>query len=114
VEHLDGAEPAAEIAAKLRGLASVSYGRFVFGDEGPAVDLDADYICFHIPGLRLPRRGGDRADVMPEELIGQAVLYLIAAFSRRVLFGRADRFAALLLDEAHALTANPQGRALVA
>lgn len=114
VEYLDGDGPPREIADKLRGLASVSYGRLVFGDEGPVVDLDADYMCFHVPGLRLPRRGGDRADVMPEELIGQAVLYLVAAFSRRVLFGRPDRFAALLLDEAHALTANPQGRALVA
>ena len=40
-------------------------------------------------------------------------MYLVAAFSRRVLFGDPNRFAALLLDEAHALTANPQGRALV-
>jgi hypothetical protein len=52
--------------------------------------------------------------LLPEELIGQAILYLVAAFSRRVLFRHSDRFAAFLLDEAHALTANPQGRALVA
>lgn len=113
VDHLDGVGPASEVAEKLRGLASVSYSRLVFADHRDAVDLDADYMCFHIPGLRLPRRGGDRTDVMPEELIGQAVLYLVAAFSRQVLFGRPDRFAALLLDEAHALTANPQGRALI-
>jgi len=114
IDDLDAAGgPAGEVADKLRALAQVSYGRLVFGDPGPAVDLDADYVCFHIPGLRLPRRGVSRDDQLPEELLGQAILYLVAAFSRRVLFRRSDRFAALLLDEAHALTASPQGRALV-
>ena len=105
--------PGGEVAEKLRALSQISYGRLVFGDTGPAVDLDADYVCFHIPGLRLPRRDTIRDDQLPEELLGQAILYLVAAFSRRVLFRHSDRFAALLLDEAHALTANPQGRALV-
>lgn len=115
VEHLDAAGgPASEVADRLRALSDISYGRLVFGDTGPPVDLDADYVCFHVPGLRLPRRNATRDDLLPEELLGQAVLYLVAAFSRRVLFRHPDRFAALLLDEAHALTANPQGRALVA
>ena len=105
--------PGVEVAEKLRALSQISYGRLVFGDAGPAVDLDADYVCFHIPGLRLPRRDTIRDDQLPEELLGQAVLYLVAAFSRRVLFRHAERFAALLLDEAHALTASPQGQSLV-
>ena len=104
---------AGEVADKLRALSSISYGRLVFGNQGPPVDMDADYVCFHVPGLRLPRRNAHREDLLPEELVGQAILYLVAAFSRRVLFRHPDRFAALLLDEAHALTANPQGRALV-
>ena len=105
--------PGVEVAEKLRALSQISYGRLVFGDTGPAVDLNADYVCFHIPGLRLPRRDTIRDDQLPEELLGQAILYLVAAFSRRVLFRHFDRFAALLLDEAHALTASVQGRALV-
>ena len=114
VDHLDAAgAAAAEVADKLRALSAISYGRLVFGDPGPPVDLDADFVCFHIPGLRLPRRDADREDLLPEELLGQAILYLVSAFSRRVLFRHRDRFAALLLDEAHTLTANPQGRALV-
>jgi hypothetical protein len=114
VDHLDAAGGAAsEVADKLRALSSISYGRLVFGDPGPPVDLDADYVCFHLPGLRLPRRNANRDDLLPEELLGQAILYLVASFSRRVLFRHPGRFAALLLDEAHALTANPQGRALV-
>jgi hypothetical protein len=105
--------PGGEVAEKLRALSEISYGRLVFGDAGPAVDLTADYVCFHIPGLRLPRRHTNRDDHLPEELLGQAILYLVAAFSRRVLFRSSDRFAALLLDEAHALTASAQGHALV-
>ena len=102
-----------ELAGKLEALAGIGEAGLVFGDPGPPVDLTADYVCFHIPGLRLPARGSVREELLPEELIGQAVLYLVAAFSRRVLFRHPDRFAALLLDEAHALTGNPQGRALI-
>lgn len=105
--------PGGEVADKLQALSQISYGRLVFGDPGPVVDLDADYVCFHIPGLRLPNRHASRDDQLPEELFGQAILYLVAAFSRRVLFGSSDRFAALLLDEAHALTSTVQGQGLV-
>ncbi|MGB5734348.1 MAG: ATP-binding protein, partial [Thiohalocapsa sp.] len=105
--------PGGEVADKLRALSQISYGRLVFGDPGPPVDLGADYVCFHIPGLRLPRRHSAREDQLPEELLGQAILYLVAAFSRQVLFRDPDRFAALLLDEAHALTASAQGNGLV-
>ncbi|MDF1598134.1 MAG: ATP-binding protein, partial [Acidimicrobiia bacterium] len=105
--------PGGDVADKLRALSQISYGRLVFGDPGPPVDLGADYVCFHVPGLRLPRRHSARDDQLPEELLGQAILYLVAAFSRQVLFRHPDRFAALLLDEAHALTASAQGHGLV-
>jgi hypothetical protein len=105
--------PGGEVADKLRALSQISYGRLVFGDPGPPVDLGADYVCFHVPGLRLPQRRSARDDQLPEELLGQAILYLVAAFSRQVLFRHAARFAALLLDEAHALTASAQGHGLV-
>ncbi|MEX1004134.1 MAG: ATP-binding protein, partial [Acidimicrobiia bacterium] len=114
IDDLEGSGgPGGEVADKLRALAEISYGRLVFADPGPAVNLDGDYVCFHIPGLRLPRRGVSRDEQLPEELLGQAILYLVAAFSRRVLFRHSDRFAALLLDEAHALTASTQGHGLV-
>jgi len=112
VTHL-GDGPGVEVAEKLAALAGISYGRLVFDDPGPAVDLSGDYVCFHIPGLRLPRTGTARDDQLPEELLSQAILYLVAAFSRRVLFRSRDRFAALLLDEAHALTSSAQGHRLV-
>jgi hypothetical protein len=108
-----GGGPGGEVADKLAALAGISYGRLVFDNPGPAVDLTGDYVCFHIPGLRLPRTGTPRDDQLPEELLSQAILYLVAAFSRRVLFRTKDRFAALLLDEAHALTSSAQGHGLV-
>ncbi len=104
---------AGEVADKLEALSDIGYGRLVLGEAADSVDLSADYVCFHIPGLKLPRRNTAREDLLAEELMGQAVLYLVAAFARRILFSTADRFTALLLDEAHALTANPQGRALI-
>ena len=114
IPHLEsGGGPGVEVAEKLAALSKISYGRLVFDDPGPAVDLSGDYVCFHIPGLRLPRTGTPRDDQLPEELLSQAILYLVAAFSRRVLFRSRDRFAALLLDEAHALTSSAQGHGLV-
>lgn len=109
----DDGGPAGEVADKLQALADLSYGRLVFDDVGPAVGLDGDYVCFHIPGLRLPRTTTPREEQLPEELLGQAILYLVTAFSRRLLFRDTTRFAALLLDEAHAVTSNAQGRELV-
>lgn len=105
--------PGGEVADKLQTLADLSYGRLVFDDVGPAVGLDGDYVCFHIPGLRLPRSTTPREEQLPEELLGQAILYLVTAFSRRLLFRDTARFAALLLDEAHAVTSSAQGRELV-
>jgi len=111
---LDGdGGPAGEVADKLQALADLSYGRLVFADVGPAVGFDGDYVCFHIPGLRLPRSTTPREEQLPEELLGQAILYLVTAFSRRLLFRDTSRFAALLLDEAHAVTSSAQGRELV-
>ena len=104
---------ASELVDKLRALSDISYGRLVFGDVGPAVNLDGDYVCFHVPGLRLPRATRARDEQLPEELLGQAILYLVTAFSRRLLFRDTSRFAALLLDEAHAVTSSAQGRELV-
>jgi hypothetical protein len=114
IDQFDSNNSTSDLGDKLRALSDLSYGRLVFGDQGPPVDLTSDYVCFHLPGLKLPRRNTAREDVLPEELSGQAILYLLAAFSRRVLFASPHRFAALLLDEAHALTGNPQGRALIA
>ena len=51
--------------------------------------------------------------MLPEEVLGQALLYLIAAVGRQVVFRDPGRFGAALYDEAWALLASPHGQKLV-
>ena len=51
--------------------------------------------------------------MLPEQVLGQALLYLVAAVGRRVVFSDPRRFAAALYDEAWALLASPHGQNLL-
>jgi hypothetical protein len=51
--------------------------------------------------------------MLPEQVLGQALLYLVAAVGRRVVFNDPRRFAAALYDEAWALLASPYGQNLL-
>ncbi len=111
-------DPAAEAAWRgLRNARAHPLAASAFGDGRPAT-LDADYLVFHAPGLSLP----DREVVLrehlarrlpPEQVLAQALLYLVAAVARRVTFSDPGRFAAALFDEAWCLTASMQGRSLL-
>ena len=112
-----GDVPARAVARRLRPHTRRGVGRLAFAPGRP-VSLRADLIVFHAPGLRLPdrdklARGTQADDVLPEEMAGQALLYLVAAAARRVVFADPARFGAVLLDEAYALLASPHGRKLV-
>jgi hypothetical protein len=89
-------------------------------DEGDRqlLRLDADYIVFHTPGLALPRREELLSEhlarqLLPEQLFSQALLYLVAAVARAVIFSDPGRFGLFACDESWALTASPQGQQLV-
>ncbi|CAN5159366.1 ATP-binding protein [soil metagenome] len=111
-------EPEAHgLRRKLAAHADHPMARLVFGDT-PPLRLDADFICFHAPGLSLPDRDAMvhehlARQLLPEQLFAQALLYLVAAVSRVLTFADPDRFGASLVDEAWALTASPQGRQLL-
>ncbi len=121
--HRMGADPGHPDAA-ARGLARrlahyqrSATGRLAFG-EGRPLSLDADFIVFWAPNLALPDR--DMLDseyrsrmMLPEQVLGQALLYLVAAVGRRVVFSDPTRFAAALYDEAWALLASPYGQNLL-
>lgn len=115
VERLrDGERGAASrLGEKLSAFSGLSWARAAFSTGAGVADLSADFTCFHLPGLRLPHPGADRDDLLPEEAAGRALLYLVAAFSRRLLLRDPTRLAVLVVDEAHALTSNPQGWALL-
>jgi hypothetical protein len=51
--------------------------------------------------------------MLPEEVLGHALLYLVAAIGRQVVFRDPARFGAALYDEAWAVLASPHGQKLL-
>ncbi|HEY4939655.1 MAG TPA: ATP-binding protein [Actinomycetota bacterium] len=111
-------DPAAEAACRgLRHALHHPLARFTLR-EAPLARLDADYLVLHAPGLSLPDREIALREHLarrlpPEQVLSQAVLYLMAAVARHVTFSDPRRFAAALFDEAWYLTSSLQGRALL-
>jgi hypothetical protein len=112
------ADPGADLVArKLRAFARAPLARLAFGD-GAELNLDADLIVFHTPGLSLPdkevlERAHLARQMLPDQLFSQALLFLVAAVARTVTFADKARFAAALFDEAWAITASMEGRQLL-
>jgi hypothetical protein len=112
-----GDAAAATVGRKLAVFARDGYARLAFGG-GARLRLDADCVVFHAPGLPLPTAEELASEhlaarLLPEQVAAVALLYLVAAVGRSVAFADPRRFAALLVDEAYALTGSPQGRALL-
>jgi hypothetical protein len=114
----DGGDAAAAgLARRLAHHRRSSTGQLVFGD-GRVLSLDADFIVFWTPNLTLPDRETLQSEhrsrtMLPEQVLGQALLYLVAAVGRKVVFRDPGRFAAALYDEAWALLASPHGERLL-
>ena len=85
----------------------------------PEADVnDADYLCFHAPGLSLPDRDSTihahlAKEVLPAQLIGRAVVHLVTAISHHAIMRNRDRFGVHVVDEAWALTSSPAGLAML-
>lgn len=105
------------VGRKLRAAARSKLAHIVFG-EGEPLSLGADLIVFHLPGLALPDKATltnahlSRA-ILPEQLLGWALLYLVAAVTRHVTFADPRRYSAGIYDEARMLTLSPYGRQLL-
>jgi hypothetical protein len=125
VEHLarmggDAATPdeaARSLARRLDHYRRLGAGRLAFGDGEP-LRLGADFIVFWAPNLALPDRDTLLNEhlarqMLPEEVLGHALLYLVAAVGREVVFRDPTRFGAALYDEAWALHASPHGQRLL-
>jgi hypothetical protein len=113
--HPDAA--ARGLARRLAHYRRSSTGQLAFGTGRPAT-LDADFIVFWAPNLSLPDREtlhNEHASrmMLPEQVLAQALLYLVAAVGRQVVFRDPTRFAAALYDEAWALLASPYGQNLL-
>ena len=121
IDHLhDSAttDPVARsLARRLDHYRRLGAGRLAFGN-GETVDLDADFVVFWAPHLSLPDRDTLVTEhlarqMLPEQIIGNALLYLVAALGRQVIFSDPSRFGAALYDEAWALLASPHGQRLL-
>jgi hypothetical protein len=113
----DADPEAAGLRRKLAATVDHPMARLLVGDA-PPLRLDADLIVVHAPGLSLPDRDAMvnehlAKQLLPEQILGQALLYLVAAVARAITFADPTRFGATLVDEAWALTASPQGRQLL-
>src|SRR5919198_1026461 len=110
-------EAARVVRQKVEGFAEGDLAHLAFGDGEP-LKLHADCIVFHTPHLSLPSKEQLASEylarrLLPEQIFGQALLYLVAAVSRSVIFSNRGRFGVQLLDEASFLVASPQGLELV-
>jgi hypothetical protein len=92
------------------GLAKLGLGT---DDEATADPATAEVVSLRIAGLTLPLAGTARSDLLEEERIGLAVLRLLAAYALRLCALDPGRHSVLAMDEAWALLADSQGRALV-
>jgi hypothetical protein len=92
------------------GLAKLGLGT---GEESAPDPAGAEVVSLRIAGLVLPLAGTPRADLLEEERIGLAVLRLLAAYALRLCASDATRHSVLAMDEAWALLADSQGRALL-
>lgn len=108
---------ARSLARRLAHYRRSATGQLAFG-QGRPMSLDADFVVFWAPNLALADRETLASDqgmrmMLPEQILGQALLYLVAAVGRRVVFSNPSRFAAALYDEAWALLASPHGQKLL-
>jgi AAA-like domain len=87
------------------GLASVE-------DDLPEVG-GAPIVSLRIRNLALPLAGTARGDLLEEERVSLAILRLLAAYALRLCASDTSRHSVLAMDEAWALTADTQGRALL-
>lgn len=110
-------QKAEEVAGKLREMLKTPLGATIFGPSKP-VSLDADYIVFAAQGLNLPEREHLMNPhlarrLLPEQVLAQALLYLVTAITRAVTWKTVRRFSLGVLDEVWALTRTMEGQALI-
>jgi hypothetical protein len=75
--------------------------------------VEPNLITIRMPGLNLPEPGTDRAAYTRSERVSVATLALVAALALKLISGDRSRHKVVVLDEAWALFASSQGRALL-
>lgn len=103
-----GAEELAVLQAQAAVLAQHPVGGVLFDADRPPANLGADLVVLWAPGLAL----SPQPDT-PAEVAASAVVLGMMLTGRAITFAAADRFAALLLDEAWSLLGDHRARSVV-
>ena len=109
---------ARELALRLAALADNRFGAPAWAASGAGVATDTDCTVIHLPNLAIPSREALLSEHLSRKLLAEQVcslglLYLTTALARQVAYQHLDRFAALCLDEAWALTSTLPGQQLL-
>ncbi|MBL0887338.1 ATP-binding protein [Myceligenerans indicum] len=101
------------LADEMRIFSELDFGRAVFDDTLPAIDLDAPAIVMHTNRLQLPSRSDMEhshlfAELKAEKVFGRAVFALIAALARHRCFKDRTRLDIFAADEAHKTMSSPE------
>ncbi|MBA3867106.1 MAG: ATP-binding protein [Solirubrobacterales bacterium] len=109
-----GAREAAEALEVISdfGLARLGFSAPEEAVASPAAGR-ANLTTIRMPGLNLPDPGTDRAAYTRSERVSVATLALVAALALKLISGDRSRHKLVILDEAWALFASSQGRALL-
>lgn len=109
-----GEPEVATLADYYRALSRRAFANLIFGrGEERGLDLKHRMNVLQLQNLTMPPAGKPREEFSLEELLSVALMHAVTGFATQ--FTRRDRgtFKIVLLDEAWALMASSQGRALV-
>ncbi|MFJ8848401.1 ATP-binding protein [Streptomyces cyaneofuscatus] len=112
-----GDAPSAMIARRLAAPRRKDLARAIFDETLPVVrNSSADSVVFSVASLQLPTQeelAGDRVEKLPfEKTFGRAVMYLVAALCRQIVYADLSEFALAVWDECWWLTSSPEGMEL--
>ncbi|MFG2645949.1 ATP-binding protein [Streptomyces sp. NPDC048370] len=105
---------AAMAARRLAAVRRKDLARAVFDESLPVVrNSTADSVIFAVASLALPTKSeleaGRLEKLQFEKTFGRAVMYLIAALCRKIVYAQPDEFAVVVWDECWWLTSSPEG-----
>jgi AAA-like domain len=116
VDRLRGTDvPGAHEAAEaLEVISDFGLARLGFSDGTASEEVAVSNLtAIRMPGLNLPEPGTERTAYTRSERVSVATLALVAALALKLISGDRGRHKLVVLDEAWALFASSQGRALL-
>jgi hypothetical protein len=108
-------EGARELGRLMNVFARKDFGRVIFDSALPPVPLKDRAIVFWTRTLELPDRDEIEhahlfAQMRLEKIFGRAMYALMASFGRQICFANRRELALFVVDEAHHVTASPEGQ----